>query len=621
MEEKELRNIVFNPQSLSVKDVQSLIRGEQASMEELTSVFGDKDIADILACDCNAKIPGGGVYGNLSESSNLVVLWGLPHSGRTSVIFSLLALEGSKIIHPATISWEGRFNWSMESSNPLLERIEKGLRVFRNRNEKIYIPVLSKDDSSETYRARYKKSRKVYDITFFKPKQEYDSIEVTRILVSHHAQIHIFCIDCRQDIQKQTEAHNKILSYLKSNGFLDKSNGVYVLVTKTDLMNVPDLYQENAAQTLVISDFPDFWNKIWRICYDKDIYNAIPLAFSAGHFLLKDYAQLHSDYAKILMEESILPKCNAQKGFIERFLNIGGRTQAIIAACLFLFIISLGLYYAKNTIVPPPPSEPVPYDYVESFLEDERMTLKGAEYEDGTTQYKRLRRDLSIERSLRLSDGQLVVSEDLVNKCDSNLANDFAAIVDKKLNTLFSSDSWTADEGLLRRLDSQIMELTAYKTLNITSITDYHEYIHNYFYSIKPIITRSHYCYSASDVRTVVEEAKSWEKHPYNKDNRLMESLSDVRSNAYGCCADYYWSVAKRNLKNYWRQVDEYKKNLITYYLNKSKLKQSFKKQNEKMVNNLNSLIDDLRYTDDDDLVNIRKSLEYTRNTITDIYK
>lgn len=613
MEENQIKDIVFCPQSFSLHDIKTMA-ADVATQEQLVSIFGDQLLKRILNSEEKSDIFTGGLY-ETDLTSNLVVFWGMPHSGRTSAIFSLLSKKGFRILPPQSESQKSR--------------IKQIINIFKSQKA-LFIPDLSKNDVSEIYHAQYKSWLfwKSYNISFFKPQNDFNQYEVLNVLNSHSEQIHVFCLDCGKDnkatsyLEDQVQYHEEVINFLEKKGLLQQCNAIYLLVTKSDLMNVPDIYEENAAQTFVTSGMPEFWHKIKEVCYAKNIYDAQPIAFSIGNFILKDFTRIDADYSKIFLEESVLPKCQPNPNCWERLLSKGKTKYIPYIIILILCLVGFGVFYVWNAIVPPPEQKVTVFSYANYFINKEKG-IKGLAFEKAANLYQTLRTDLNVEKSLRLTQGAKVLADSISQKCDSALTNDFSVILMKELSGLFSSKKWTRNETLLRKRDRQVTELISHPTLKATAIKDYHIYINNYFNIIKPIISKSTKCTSVKEVRNVVSQASQWKKHPYNKDTQLYNKLLDVKINAYRSCADYYQRKANKNIRDYNIEIIK-TNNQLSWSINleyRNKVKQNFQRNNEKLEEDINKLISDIRSTNDSRLVSIKKALEQTKNSLVSIYK
>lgn len=615
MEESDIKKIVFRPQFFSLSDIKELAK-DAATWQQLATIFGNRLLTKMLNSSCEVYIPQGGLYGT-DQPSNLVVFWGLPQSGRTSAILSILSQKGFSI--NLTPNQDGN-----------LDKCINTIRSLFKSQDATYIPCYSKDDISEIYHAKYKRwlLGRSYNISFFKPQNDFNNYEVLSILKGHPEQTHVLCIDCDKNnldlayLKHQIEHHEKVLNYLEKQGILQKSNAIYVLLTKSDLMNVPDIYEENAAQTFVTSGMPEFWHRIKEECYKKDIYNTQPVAFSIGNFILKDFTRMDADYAKIFLEESIIPKCQPNQNIIEKILSKGKiKYTPFFFAALFLVVL-YGIIHAFSAIVPPPEQKVAAFNYAEFFMKQEKQ-LTTLSFEQAASTYYSLRADLNEEHSLRLVKGEKVLPDSIYHPCESALTNDFSAILLKELNRLFSSKRWTADKNLLRKRDHQIMDLLNRPSLKASVIRDYHTYIYHYFNSITPLLNRSNKCNTVSEARALTLQAARWKKHPYNKDILLNRKLSDVKSKAYNSCADNYRRIANNRIIKYNNKVNEIKKGSDWYStsLQLNNVSREFQKENQSLVNQISLLISDLKSANDNRLVTTRKSMEQTQAALVSIYK
>lgn len=589
MDENSIKNIVFSPQSYSLQEIKEMAK-DIISREQLTSVFGEELLNNMLNCDCDSHIMNSSLY-STDHIQNLVVFWGMPHSGRTSAIFSILTQKGFRIRWPQDIDTKARINQILD--------------LFK-KEKAIFMPDLSSKEVSEIYQSTYKSSLlgKTYNITFFKPQYGNFTHNDYSILCNHCEQIHVFCIDCdkeRNTIDKQIDYHNKIIEHLKTFCLLDRCSAIYLLVTKSDLMNAPDIYEENAAQTFVTSGMPDFWRQIQELSYDNNIENVQPVVFSIGNFILKDYTRLDADYSQLFLEECLLPKCQPNQNFLEKLLSKGKAKYAPILFALVLLLVGFGIYHVWNSMVSPPILRVAPFDYSKGFI-DEESKMKSLSYEDAAKSYQALRADLNTEQSLRQSQGGVVLPDSIRQRCDSILTNDYSTILLKELERLFDSKKWTESEYHLRKVDAHIVELVSHHSLKEKELNTYHTYIYNYFYSIKPLLWRSVSCKSVQDARTMTSQANQWKKTPYNTDAQLMAKLSEVRVDAYCSCADHYLEIANNRIR-----------------MNNT-LRREFKSRNESLARSIGLMISDIRYDSDYRLVANRKLLENVRKNLMSVY-
>jgi len=528
--QETIKKIVFNPCAYSMEDIRGMLDKGEVSREGILRVLGSEAVGRILELP-EKDLPAGDVWevgnGKMDDATQ-VVIWGIPDSGKTMVIASLLSLPGMQVTYPDAPS--------------LRERIGRMIDLFAKEGELHPIPR-DRGAQKEMYHAVYRKNwrGKAYPITFVEATIPTNiPVDVTTYARKDCSQIHVFCIDCRQDVQMQVRQLLSVTDGLKQLGYLAQTDGAYALVTKTDLMNVPEAFVDNAAQTLVTKGMPDLWRNIQDICYDNQIYNALPIPFSVGRFVLRDLAYLHAGDAETFLHEALLPKCQPRRGLIGKMLSIGRWWQAVIIGVLLACAIGWGGYKAFEMLTAPPTAPMLPYDYKTAFKEEEYGLAKMS-YKEACQLYGQLRKDLEAESSLHTVTGENVLSEEDIRYCDSTLTNDFARVLNAKCNRLLESSHWSEDTETLHQLSSKLGDLLGHDdVLEDRDIRSYKNYIDDYFEYVRPLIKKSKVCKKIRDVDYVENNWLQWRKYPYTNDLDGRIGIRDAEQSAYESCARFY---------------------------------------------------------------------------------
>jgi hypothetical protein len=528
--QETIKKIVFNPCAYSMEDIRGMLDKGEVSREGILRVLGSEAVGRILELP-EKDLPAGDVWevgnGKMDDATQ-VVIWGIPDSGKTMVIASLLSLPGMQVTYPDAPS--------------LRERIGRMIDLFAKEGVLHPIPR-DRGAQKEMYHAVYRKNwrGKAYPITFVEATIPTNiPVDVTTYARKDCSQIHVFCIDCRQDVQMQVRQLLSVTDGLKQLGYLAQTDGAYALVTKTDLMNVPEAFVDNAAQTLVTKGMPDLWRNIQDICYDNQIYNALPIPFSVGRFVLRDLAYLHAGGAETFLHEALLPKCQPRRGLIGKMLSIGRWWQAAIIGVLLACAIGWGGYKAFEMLTAPPTAPMLPYDYKTAFKEEEYGLAKMS-YKEACQLYGQLRKDLEAESSLHTVTGENVLSEEDIRYCDSTLTNDFARVLNAKCNRLLESSHWSEDTETLHQLSSKLGDLLGHDdVLEDRDIRSYKNYIDDYFEYVRPLIKKSKVCKKIRDVDYVENNWLQWRKYPYTNDLDVRIGIRDAEQNAYESCARFY---------------------------------------------------------------------------------
>ena len=528
--QETIKKIVFNPCAYSMEDIRGMLDKGEVSREGILRVLGSEAVGRILELP-EKDLPAGDVWevgnGKMDDATQ-VVIWGIPGSGKTMVIASLLSLPGMQVTYPEAPS--------------LRERIGRMIDLFAKEGELHPIPR-DRGAQKEMYHVVYRKNwrGKAYPISFVEATIPTDvPVDVTTYARKDCSQIHVFCIDCRQDVQMQVRQLLSVTDGLKQLGYLAQTDGAYALVTKTDLMNVPEAFVDNAAQTLVTKGMPDLWRNIQDICYDNQIYNALPIPFSVGRFVLRDLAYLHAGDAETFLHEALLPKCQPRRGLIGKMLSIGRWWQAVIIGVLLACAIGWGGYKAFEMLTAPPTAPMLPYDYKTAFKEEEYGLAKMS-YKEACQLYGQLRKDLEAESSLHTVTRENVLSEEDIRYCDSTLTNDFARVLNAKCNRLLESSHWSEDTETLHQLSSKLGDLLGHDdVLEDRDIRSYKNYIDDYFEYVRPLIKKSKVCKKIRDVDYVENNWLQWRKYPYTNDLDVRIGIRDAEQSAYESCARFY---------------------------------------------------------------------------------
>lgn len=527
----QIKNILFNRYQVTSGNVLEWLSQNSVTQEELEGVMGKSIVADLLRTSEASTIASGGVY-KAPAQNNLIVFWGVPGSGKTSVIASLLSLDGVRPILPTGYEW-----------TDIDLRFHELIGIFKNKDTYQQLPTVEAAPV-ETYHAVYKKNCRKYNLSFIEARPncwEY----ANNLLKANEKQIHIFCLDCSQDISSQVAEYNEVLGLLTANGYLNNAAGVYVLVTKSDQLNAPEPYLDNAAQTLITaSHASSLWRHIRNACKKTYIFNEQPIIYSNGDYALKDFAKLSSVHAQRLFDEFIIPKCEHKHWGLVRLLKMGSRTMAytVIAFLIpFLGLTGYGLFQVMHNDESPCLS---PYDYKTHFIQSvEQQLSANANYDDASEAYETLRSDLNVETALLQNEGGKVLAEADAKECDSKLTNAFSVILSLKLETQFHSN-WTQDQELLKKTRSQLQDLKSHsEQLESMSINEINKYLSYYdtYDDIKTFINSScHKCTNVDDVRNAESRVSEWNKYPFDSDTELTRKLKTALLDACYSSGNYY---------------------------------------------------------------------------------
>lgn len=529
----ELKQLLYSRHQCSISTINGMLEQGDVNRSELAAVLGESITADLLNVSKTRilSLPGGGLYDSTAQG-NLVVLWGAHASGRSSVIASLLSLEGMTPILPANVD---------ETTRDIQSRMQLMTRFFKCQDRYQPLPSMA-SNPIEVYHARYKRGLRTYSLSFLEANLD-NWTAADEILKTNSRQIHLFCIDCRQDIDQQVAAHQQVTRLLIDAGHLQQASGVYVLVTKADLMNTPEPYLDNAVQTMVTTTgAADFWHMIRNKCKETYIYNEQPIVCSVGDFVLTDYARLNPTHVQRLCDEYILPKCEHNHWGLMRLLKMGSKKMAATVAICVLALLAAAAIKFINILDKPPTRAMEPLDYVEGFTKDVSKKLQeDTDFETASEVYRLLRSDLDTERNILLKNKSHVLSDNAFNRCDRKLSNAFSKILNSRMQAFFNSDSWSQDTAFIASALNQLNELYNHRVNmesdNVIQCGEYRDYLQCYRDTVRHVINKMNDCSTVSDVQAIVPVAKRlMDEYPYSNDTELNNQLEKVPYEAYFSC-------------------------------------------------------------------------------------
>jgi len=604
MRDRRLLDITFSPQSYTVSQIQEMVREGTATVHDMEDVFGKECVDELLRLSPETPLPHGG-WNEGSQDATQLIFWGVQGSGKTMAIASLLTLSGMK---PDKVFPES-----------LLPRYERLRSLFAPSDNPRLIPSEEGGGNGvESYPVVYRRH-------LWTPKYPMLLTEVTipateplhTVVLENHDLVHLFCIDCRQDIHQQADRLVEVITWLEGEGHLSHTAGIYLLVTKTDLMNAPEEYRENTAQTLVISSLPTLWHKVQELCKTQFIYNSLPISYSVGAFVLQDYACLQTTLAQQVFKEALLPKCQPRRTLLGKLIGKGKKGYAYLLAALVILVAGYGAYKALDALNKPPQEELTAYDYRYDFMQETAAMNEGS-FDEARQIYRRLSNDLQLEHRIRTTKGERVLSDVDYRSCDSSLVNTFALVIDRYGRQLFSSSGWSRDESKLKELRQQVEALTEKPQLKETSIRRYALFVENYFEQVKPLIEKSQTCHDLDEVNTVIAQCERWNKEPFTNDTLLARRITGIPHRAYLGYARHLLNEATTQVNQYeqsWEDASLLEKPFV-YLIDKSELKANLREIRD-AIDELSQQVSDLPSQEYQDVVEcMRQTRQLTEEYI-----
>ena len=229
-----------------------------------------------------------------------VVFWGCPSCGKTSAICALLSLEGMSI--------------DAADPSPLTTTTHHpSPTTSLNSSQSLYVNAIHKP-------------------AWWTPRRPFTFVEVPLTgktlpdvdLNRQLSQVHLLCIDCRQDLDMQVGRLTPVLRHLSFERYLDVTSALRILIMKADLLNTPEGFRQDCAQSLVTAQLPRFWSDVQasllrhRMLKPAEVRKALwqPIAFSAGEPAhvpdaspITHHPTPNTQSAQHLFQDVIRPRC------------------------------------------------------------------------------------------------------------------------------------------------------------------------------------------------------------------------------------------------------------------------------------------------------------------------
>ncbi len=321
--------------------VHSLVRSGVLTKEELVAdCHVDSGFVGMLGSMLTSMDDAGGNIGLIDGGNTEIYLWGIPSSGKTCALGALLcSLRTDKDVVtrmvPQSTSQGYGYMTQLEQVFPVNHAVCKlpgrtptktnfaiGLEL-EDSNGRVH-PVTLIDMAGELFcYLHWMAVGKVGDYEDHRKALE----TFLRILVDNpteNRKIHLFVVEYGREGKKykdtlQDKYLTTGLTYLKNCGVLQNhTDGVYVLVTKTDKMHqalAPGETPEEHVTRFVEGNYPNFIGLLRRYCREFEICGgSLPpvFPFDIGDVCFQNFCRLNTDTAKVVAREIILGE---SKGF------------------------------------------------------------------------------------------------------------------------------------------------------------------------------------------------------------------------------------------------------------------------------------------------------------------
>lgn len=290
-----LNNLRSDPNYYSAKEIQNNVYNNVVTWNEIARLFGQKKTDAIRDFDSSEELPSSNPPAELQPNSTEVYFWGTPSSGKTCALGSIISSMKSKGIYEALDCASMRY--MIELSNVFVTNgickfpgsspvgcIQEMIMNISDPKKKSHKVTLI-DMAGELFRSVFFKQN-----NFFLPDEKVNTLDTALNYLKdrRNNKIHFFVVEYGAHDKKwekltMVDYLDTMMRFLTNEKVFKKSTvGVYVLVTKCDM--IPCNYEDRPkmAYDYVTQELPSFWNALQRNCNNAGIKDLKVLSYSVG---------------------------------------------------------------------------------------------------------------------------------------------------------------------------------------------------------------------------------------------------------------------------------------------------------------------------------------------------
>lgn len=285
----------------------------------------------------------------ISRLSTEVYFWGMPSSGKSCAIGSILnAINKGQIVTPTYdtecqgFKYLNELRLVFDTPNNVIVLPERtsvnatyemgmALKPVNADNEKVH-PITMIDLAGELFKCMYKQSPGVKMPLSDSEQQAFDTLNnILLNNVTENQKIHFFVVEygaehkmdegCTPDVYLSSA-----IQYIKEKGILKKAtNAIYVLVTKADLANKTNRELGPHIKAYVEEHYKAFYDGLVDICKENDIngkegrVGCIP--FSLGDVCFQDFCKVNTAPTTTVINEILRNSKTIDNSKLGRFFK------------------------------------------------------------------------------------------------------------------------------------------------------------------------------------------------------------------------------------------------------------------------------------------------------------
>lgn len=279
-------------------DIQGNVKNGVATWNDVAFILGDDAANAVRNFKMPSPLPKSPAPEKLQGDTTEVYFWGTPSSGKTCALGAIISSANRNgILEKVLIQGGGGYDYMTRLSNIFknnsictfpegtdTDNIQEMMMKLRDNNNKKHKMTLI-DLAGEVFRSVYFKTNGLF---LEEDKERMLATVMNYLRDTRNNKIHFFVVeygahDREWENIKMVDYLEFMSAYLKDQSIFRKSTvGVYVLVTKCDIIDcAPEERPERAAQ-YVKEELSSFWGNLKDACAEAGVNDLTILSFSVG---------------------------------------------------------------------------------------------------------------------------------------------------------------------------------------------------------------------------------------------------------------------------------------------------------------------------------------------------
>lgn len=314
-----LSELRTDPNAYGAIEIQNNVYNNVATWDDIAKIFGPEKTAAIRNFDSSEDLPSSNPPMVLQPDSTEVYFWGTPSSGKTCALGSIISSMKSKGIYEAMECASLRYMIELSNvfvtngfckfpgSSPVecIQEMIMNISDSKKRSHKVTLI----DMAGELFRSVFFKQN-----NFFLPEEKENTLNTALSYLKdcRNNKIHFFVVEYGAHDKKwekltMVDYLDTMMRFLTNEKVFKKSTvGVYVLVTKCDMIHCDYEDRPKMAFDYVTQQLPSFWNALQKNCNNAGIKDLKVLSYSVGDVFAQNLCKFDNRDTNKVIEKLLI---------------------------------------------------------------------------------------------------------------------------------------------------------------------------------------------------------------------------------------------------------------------------------------------------------------------------